>query len=109
MKAVIWSDDSNDWEIGTSTTYDAVINSCAGFIAKDTATILLEHVLTADTVRAGQAVSRMIANAGGRINAPIGAVFGDAQRYQGTKLTWPVVGSNGFNPAGSPINGTAGG
>ena len=49
----------------------------------------------------------MISNAG-RLNCPIAAVFGDAQRYQGTKLVWPVVGPNGFDPSLNPIRGPVG-
>ena len=41
-----------------------------------------------------------------RVNCPIGAVFGDEQRYQGTKLTWPVATANGFNATFNPIEGT---
>lgn len=47
----------------------------------------------------------MIANTG-LINAPISAIFGDAQRYQGTGLRWPVVTSTGFNGTMNPISGT---
>jgi hypothetical protein len=46
----------------------------------------------------------MIKNAG-RVNCPIGAVFGDGQRYQGSKLSWPVAGANGFTASFNPING----
>ena len=105
---MIWTDDSEDWEIPTLTTYDAVISSVAGFIAAGNAVILLEHDLNNNTVTAGQEISQMISNAGGRTNCPIAAVFGDPQRYQGTKLTWPVVGSNGFTPSSNPISGTTG-
>ena len=44
----------------------------------------------------------MISQAG-RVNYPIAAVFGDAQRYQDTKLIWPVVGPHGFDPSINPI------
>ena len=50
----------------------------------------------------GITVSGMISKAG-RLNYPIAAVSGDAQRYQGTKLVWPVVGPNGFDPSFNPI------
>jgi hypothetical protein len=45
-------------------------------------------------------------SAAGLINAPIAAIVGDAQRYQGTGLTWPVVSSSGFNANYNPIQGT---
>jgi hypothetical protein len=50
----------------------------------------------------------MIINQGGRVNVPISAVFGDAQRYQGTTLVWPIVTSSGFNANQKPTNGTVG-
>lgn len=67
--------------------------------------ILLEHDLRAATVEVAEAVSGMISNAS-LVNCPIAAVFGDAQRYQGTGLTWPVAGANGFSPSFNPINGS---
>ena len=81
-----------------------MISAAEGFIAENSPIILLEHDLRPETVQAGQEISQMISKAGGRINAPIAAVFGDAQRYQGSKLTWPVVGTNGFDPSYNPIN-----
>ena len=53
-------------------------------------------------------ISAMIANTG-LINAPISAVFGDAQRYHGTRLRWPIVTNNGFNGTMNPISGTISG
>jgi hypothetical protein len=50
----------------------------------------------------------MIINQGGRVNVPISAVFGDAQRYQGTTLVWPIVTSSGFDASQKPTNGTVG-
>jgi hypothetical protein len=79
----------------------------AGFISRGDGEILLEHVLRAQTIEVGITVSGMISNAG-RLNYPIAAVLGDAQRYQGTKLVWPIVGSNGFNSSLNPIKGTDG-
>ena len=66
---------------------------------------MLEHELIKDTVSAGMDISAMIANTG-LINAPISAIFGDAQRYQGTALRWPVVTNTGFNGTMNPISGT---
>ena len=77
-----------------------------GFIDAGGPVILLEHDLREATVDVGETVSQMIINAS-RVNCPIAAVFGDAQRYQGTVLTWPVAGPNGFDPSFNPINGTA--
>ena len=47
----------------------------------------------------------MISNTG-LINAPISAIIGDAQRYQGTGLRWPIVTDTGFNGSMNPISGT---
>jgi hypothetical protein len=106
---VLWSSDSNDWQIPTPPySYQAVINTVAGFISSGAATILLEHELNANTVQGGQDISQMIINQGGRINCPVSAVFGDAQRYQGSSLVWPIVTANGFNAASMPTNGTMG-
>ena len=69
--------------------------------------ILLEHDLRPATIEVGEVVSGLIANAS-LINCPISAVFGDPQRYQGTKLTWPVVGPNGFVASSNPIGGDGG-
>lgn len=107
---MVWTDDSEDWEIGTNTTTEAVISSVAGFIAAGNPVILLEHDLREETVSAGQTISGMISQAGNRINAPIAAVFGDAQRYQGSKLNWPIVSSSGWAPlSGLPVSGSANG
>jgi hypothetical protein len=74
-----------------------------GFIAAGGPVILLEHDLRAATVEVGQTVSGYIAQAG-FVNCPIAAVFGDAQRYQSTSLSWPVAGSTSFDPSFNPIN-----
>jgi hypothetical protein len=74
-----------------------------GFIAAGGPVILLEHDLRAATVEVGQTVSGYIAKAG-FVNCPIAAVFGDAQRYQSTSLSWPVAGSTSFDPSFNPIN-----
>lgn len=107
-KAVIWNRDSNDWQIGSNPNYtsNSVINATAGFISSGHGTILLEHDIRSVTVEVGQAVSQMILKAGGRINCPVAALFGDAHPYQGTKLTWPIVENNAFDPSFNPINGT---
>ena len=86
---------------------DSVEATVSGFLDAGGPVILLEHDLRPATVEVGQAVSVMISKAN-RVNCPIGAVFGDAQRYQGTKLTWPVAGANGFDPSFNPINGDGG-
>jgi len=74
-----------------------------GFIDGGGPVILLEHDLRAATVEVGETVSGYIAKAG-FVNCPIAAVFGDAQRYQSTKLTWPVAGTTSFDPSFNPIN-----
>jgi len=76
-----------------------------GFIDGGGPVILLEHDLRAATLEVGQAVSGYIAQAG-FVNCPISAVFGDAQRYQSTSLSWPVAGSTSFDPSFNPISGT---
>jgi hypothetical protein len=107
-QAVIWNRDSNDWQIGSNPnyTYNSVVNATAGFISSGQGIILLEHDIRPVTVEVGQAISQMILKTGGRINCPIAAVFGDAHPYQGTKLTWPVVENNAFDPSFNPIKGT---
>ena len=87
---------------------DSVEATVSGLLSDGGPIILLEHDLRPPTVEVGQAVSVMVSKAN-RINCPISAVFGDAQRYQGTKLTWPVAGANGFDPSSNPINGGGGG
>jgi hypothetical protein len=67
--------------------------------------VQLEHELTETTVSAGIDISQMIA-AAGLLNVPVAAIEGDAQRYQGTSLVWPVVTSSGFDPTANPITGT---
>jgi hypothetical protein len=106
---VIWTDDSNDWQIGSNSAYtiEGVESTVGGFISAGNPVILLEHDLRSQTVQVGQAVSAMISEAN-RVNCPISAVFGDAQRYQGTNLTWPVAGVNGFDPSFNPISGGPG-
>jgi hypothetical protein len=106
---VLWTQTSNDWQIGSNPAYTnvSVINTVAGYISRGDAEILLEHDLREQTVDVGITVSGMISKAG-RANYPIAAVLGDAQRYQGTKLIWPVVGPNGFDTALNPINGSVG-
>jgi len=84
-------------------TIDSVESNVSGFISSGAPTILLEHDLRAETVQVAEFVSGMVSNAS-RVNCPISAVFGDAQRYQGTKLTWPVAGANGFDPSFNPIS-----
>lgn len=103
---MIWTDNSQDWQIGTNPayTYESVTNSIAGFISSGVGVILLEHDLREVTVQVGITASGMIAKAG-RINCPVAAVVGDAQRYQGTNLTWPVVGPNGFDASVNVIKG----
>ena len=103
---MIWTNTSNDWLIGSnaSYTYDSVTNAIAGFISHGGGEILLEHVLREATIQVGITASGMISKAD-RINCPVAAVFGDAQRYQGTNLIWPVVGPNGFDPSVNPIKG----
>ena len=102
---MIWTDDSNDWQIGSNPDYtiSGVESTVQGFIAAGDPVILLEHDLRAETVQVGEAVSGYISQAG-RINCPVAAAFGDAQRYQGTRLTWPVAGTTGFDPSFNPIN-----
>jgi hypothetical protein len=99
-----------DWQIGSNSnyTYNSVINSTAALISSGQGIILLEHDLRPVTVQVGQNISHMISDAGGRINCPIAALFGDAQPYQGTKLTWPVVANNSYDPSFNPIKGTIG-
>lgn len=99
-----------DWQIGINSnyTYNSVINSTAGLISSGQGIILLEHDLRPVTVQVGKEISQMISKAGDRINCPIAAVFGDSQPYQGTKLTWPVVEDNGYNPSFNPIKGHIG-
>jgi hypothetical protein len=95
-------------EPGYTTTYDQVISWVQGFIDKKTGVILLEHDLRAETVQAGQAISQMVAQQGGRINVPLSAVFGESQRYQGSNLVWPVVSSSGtFDGTQSPLGGNS--
>jgi hypothetical protein len=102
----VWNHDTFDYDIGTNITSQEVINNVAGWIAsRSSGTVQLEHELTDDTVSAGIDISSMI-SAAGLINAPIAAIEGDAQRYQGTGLTWPVVSSSGFNANYNPIKGT---
>jgi hypothetical protein len=105
---VIWTDDSNDWQIGSNPAYTipGVESTVQGFINAGNAVILLEHDLREETVEVGQAVSGMVSKAG-RVNCPISAAFGDAQRYQGTNLQWPVADENGFDPSSNPISGSA--
>jgi hypothetical protein len=79
----------------------------AGFISRGDGEILLEHDIRPQEIQVGITVSGMISKAG-RLNYPIAAVFGDAQRYQGTKLVWPVVGPNGFDPSINPIREAVG-
>lgn len=67
--------------------------------------MLLEHDLREATINASETISHTI-SANDRVNCPIAALFGDAQRYQGTNLTWPVVGPTGFNPSPNPIIGS---
>jgi len=106
LQAVIWTDDSNDWQIGSndSYTYDSVTATVQGFINAGGPVILLEHDLREATIEVGETVSGYITTAN-LVNCPIAAVFGDAQRYQGTKLTWPVAGATSFDPSSNPING----
>lgn len=108
MQAIIWNRDSNDWQIGSNPkyTYQSVVNATSGLISLKEGTILLEHDLRPVTVQVAQAVSQMILKAGDRINCPIAALFGDAHPYQGTKLTWPVVENNTFDPSFNPVKGT---
>jgi hypothetical protein len=103
---VLWNDNSQDWQIGSNPayTYNSVTQTVAGMISSGGSSILLEHVLRETTIQVGITVSGMISKAG-RINCPVAAVVGDAQRYQGTKLTWPVVGPNGFNASVDVIKG----
>jgi hypothetical protein len=103
---VLWTDNSQDWQIGSNPvyTYNSVTTTVAGIISRGGGSILLEHDLREATVQVGITVSGMVSKAG-RINCPIAAIFGDAQRYQGTKLSWPVVGPNGFNPTVNLIKG----
>lgn len=105
--AVIWTRDTNDWQIGNNSDYtvESVEATVSGFIDAGGPVILLEHDLRPATVEVGQAVSEIISEAN-RVNCPISAVFGDAQRYQGTNLTWPVATANGFNASFNPIHGT---
>jgi hypothetical protein len=108
VQAVTWSHDSNDWQIGSNInfTHERVIDTVNRFIGdRSSGQILLEHELIRDTVVAGMDISAMVANTG-LINAPISAIFGDAQRYQGTGLRWPVVTETGFNGTMNPISGT---
>jgi len=102
---VIWTQTSNDWQIGLNAAYttDSVINTVAGFISRGDGEILLEHDLRQQTVQVGITVSGMISKAG-RLNYPIAAIFQDAQRYQGTKLRWPILGPNGFDKSLNPIS-----
>lgn len=67
--------------------------------------IVLEHVLREETIEVGITASGWISKAN-RINCPVASLFGDAQRYQGTNLTWPVVNSHGFEPSVNPIKAT---
>ena len=62
--------------------------------------ILLEHDVREATIEVAEAVSQHISPPN-RVNCPISAAFGDRQRYQGTKLTWPVAGPNGFDSSSS--------
>ena len=103
---MLWTNTSNDWQIGSNPvyTYASVINTTAGLISSGGGIIYLEHVLREATIQVGITVSGMISKAV-RINCPVAAIFGDAQRYQGTNLTWPVVGPNGFDLSINPIKG----
>ena len=107
---MVWNEDSNDWQIGFNPnyTYSSVLNTAAGFIASGKPVILLEHDLRPLTVEIGQNVSQMIINAGNRLNCPIAALFGDAQPYQGTNLTWPIVVDGTYNDSSNPIKGVIG-
>ena len=104
---MLWTDDSNDWQIGSNPAYtiDSVTSNVARYIAAGNPVILLEHDLRDATVEVAQMVSEMVSEAG-RVNCPVSAVYGDAQRYQGTRLTWPVAGPYGFDPSFNPIIGT---
>jgi hypothetical protein len=106
---VIWTYDSNDWQIGSNDAYTipGVESTVQGFIAGGGPVILLEHDLREETVEVGQAVSGYISQAG-FVNCPIAAVFGDPQRYQSTSLTWPVAGTTSFVPSFNPINSGSG-
>ena len=97
---MLWTDNSQDWQIGSNAayTYQSVTNTVASFISSGVGVILLEHDLRDATIQVGITVSGMISKAG-RINCPVAAIVGDAQRYQGTKLTWPIAGPNGFDPS----------
>jgi hypothetical protein len=104
---VLWTQTSNDWQIGSNPAYTnaSVVSTVASFIGRGDGEILLEHDLRPATVDVGITVSEMISKAG-RANYPLAAVFGDAQRYQGTKLIWPVVNANGFDTSLNPITGS---
>lgn len=92
LQAVIWTQDSNDWQIGSNPAFtnDAVVNAVQGFISSGEPIILLEHDLREATVDVGQVVSGLVDKAG-RINCPIAAVFGDPQRYGGTEVESPSL------------------
>jgi hypothetical protein len=104
---VIWTQDTNDWQIGTNAAYTVggVEATVEGFISSGAPIILLEHDLRAATVEVGEAVSGYVREAG-RVNCPIAAAFGDAQRYQGSSLSWPVVENGVFTPSFNPISGS---
>lgn len=104
---MIWTQDSNDWQIGTNAAYTVggVEATVQGFISSGAPIILLEHDLRAATVEVAEAVSGYISKAG-RVNCPIAAAFGDAQRYQGSSLSWPVVENGVFTPSFNPISGS---
>jgi hypothetical protein len=109
---VIWNHDTNDWQIGTNAAYtvNGVLNTVLAWLSAvpQASALLLEHDFHSVTVQVGISVSQMIHNATGRINCPVAAFLGDAHRYQGTNLTWPVVENNQFIPSFNPINGTFG-
>ena len=108
----MWNHDTNDWQIGTNPAYtvNGVLSTVSSLLysVPQIPTLLLEHDFRAATVQVGISVSQMILNATGRVNCPVAAFLGDAQRYQGTNLTWPVVENNKFVPSFNPINGTFG-
>jgi hypothetical protein len=107
---VYWTDDSNDWQMVPSNPGDGrsptkVVSDVSGFISSGGGAIVLEHDAWQETVWTGIQNSPLISMAG-FINAPLGAVFGDAQRYQGTSLQWPIVDAAGFDGTQNPITGT---